>query len=397
MSSVSASQAHVAVFLDLESLRRAGVEATADALARATLRYVAGAGRVTLARAYGDFSARADDAKALAAARVNPVLVLPGGAGEDRASVRLTVDALEALFTGGEPDAVVLVVGDARLLPLVQALRADGSHAIVVAPAAAALDDLRAEADVVATVEDVLAGAVASPCEPRAVEDDEPEAEPAPRPAPPRAAPTFAPPPAPPRAPAFGPPGRGFERRERPAFGRERGGFEGRDRGGFEGRDRGGFEGRDRGGFEGRERGFREPAPLDFGTYDWAPFVRLMDDLEHRLPFVGVRYLVNKVLAPRNCGLDDPRQKRDLLNKAVDDGLLEMYEVGNLEGRGDPVTACRLDRQNPSVVAILGATPKPTVPEAVSTPSEPLPPADAADPLDDDRAPGGADPTHDDA
>ena len=93
--------------------------------------------------------------------------------------------------------------------------------------------------------------------------------------------------------------------------------------------------------------------------------MKLIDELEHRLPFVGVRYLVNKVLGPRNCGTDDPRQKRDLINRAVDDGILEMYEVGNLEDRRDPVTACRLDRKNPVVVGVLGAeTTTPVVQEA---------------------------------
>jgi hypothetical protein len=94
---------------------------------------------------------------------------------------------------------------------------------------------------------------------------------------------------------------------------------------------------------------------VDFSRYDWAPFVRLIDELEHRLPFVGVRYLVNKVLGPRNCGIEDPRQKRDLINRAVDDGLIEMYEVGNVGERRDPVTACRLDRKNAVVVSVLGA------------------------------------------
>ena len=86
---------------------------------------------------------------------------------------------------------------------------------------------------------------------------------------------------------------------------------------------------------------------------------------QHRLPFVGVRYLVNKVLGPRNCGIDEPRQKRDLINHAVDEGLIEMYPVGNLGERADPVTACRLDRKNPTVVGILGPdTVAPVVREA---------------------------------
>ena len=83
-------------------------------------------------------------------------------------------------------------------------------------------------------------------------------------------------------------------------------------------------------------------------------FVTLIDELEQRLPFVGVRYLVNKVLAPHNCGISDPRIKRDLINRAVDDGIIEMYQVGNVDNRTDPVTACRLDRESEFVVDILG-------------------------------------------
>ena len=90
--------------------------------------------------------------------------------------------------------------------------------------------------------------------------------------------------------------------------------------------------------------------------------MRLIDELEHRLPFVGVRYLVNKVLGMHNCGVDDPRLKRDLINRAVDEGLIEMYPVGNVGERADPVTACRLDRVAAAVVAILGETDAPEAP-----------------------------------
>jgi hypothetical protein len=78
---------------------------------------------------------------------------------------------------------------------------------------------------------------------------------------------------------------------------------------------------------------------------------------------VGVRYLVNKVLGPHNCGVEDPRLKRSLINRAVDLGMLEMYPVGNLGDRADPVTACRLERSCQAVVDVLGRTSTPTGPE----------------------------------
>ena len=111
------------------------------------------------------------------------------------------------------------------------------------------------------------------------------------------------------------------------------------------------------GGSRAEEHPARAQRPLltesDFENYDWTPFVRLIDELEERLPFVGVRYLVNKVLGPHNCNIDDPRIKRDLMNEAVDEGIIEMYTVGNVNERTDPVTACRLDRENELVSAIL--------------------------------------------
>lgn len=422
---IAGPQAHVAVLMDLESLSRAGAVPPPAELAAALLRYAAGVGRVMFARAYADFGARVDDANALQLARVAPVLVTRGPAGEDRAHVRLAVEALEARYAGGEPDAFVIATGDERLLPLVQSLRGDGSDVLVVTPASAAVTGLRGEADATATLEEVLAGAVGPASTPATGEDDEgdevptagvpstgaPAAAPAPA-APPAPRPT---PPARTRAPegrGFGPPprdrfgapeGRGYGDRERRGFG----GPEGGRFGGPEGGRFGGPEGRGFGGPEGRPgRGPREFAPREFGTrdfggrdapavnferYDWASFVRLVDELEHRLPFVGVRYLVNKVMGPRNAGLEDPRQKRELINRAVDDGVLEMFEVGNVEGRGDPVTACRLDRASPVVVRFLGpATRAPKIPQGRPT-SSAVPSGATEESPGDGGPPAGAD------
>ena len=395
---MSEPKAHVAVLIDFDSLARcaspAGEPWSPGDISAAILRYAGGVGRVTLARAYADWSRRGDDAKTVQSARVVPVLCPTGPAGEDRAPFRLTVDAIELIYAGGEPDAFVIATADGRLLPLVHALRADGADVVLVTPSAASVDDMKAEADFAATLGDVLAGAVGPASTPRASSDgeegaegedvEEAEAPPTPptRPSP-RAAST------PDRGvrPAFGDAPRRPQFDERPSSqGRSGdmrpGGFDGPPRRGFDAPPRGGFERGPRGSYgdaparggydrpprggygDGPPRGF-EPAPMDFTGYDWGSFVKLIDELEHRLPFVGVRYLVNKVLGPRNCGLEDPRLKRDLINRAVDEGMIEMFEVGNLEGRGDPVTACRLDRKNSAVTNVLGGeTETPTVAEA---------------------------------
>ena len=385
---MSDPKAHVAVLIDFDSLARctspAGEPWSPGDLASAILRYAAGVGRVTLARGYADWSRRGDEAKAIQVARVVPVLCPTGPQGEDRAPFRLTVDAIELIYAGGEPDAFVIATADGRLLPLVHALRADGADVVLVLPSAAVADDLKAEADFAATLGDVLAGAVGPASTSRRHTDGDDEAEADEEPA------AAAPPPAPRHAETSDRAARAPDRGARPRMGDDgaRGGF-GARRGGFEagprgydasarrGHDgpppRGSFEEVQRGGYgrtprggpdDGPPRGFA-PEPMDFTDYNWGSFVTLIDELEHRLPFVGVRYLVNKVLGPRNCGIEDPRLKRDLINRAVDDGLIEMFEVGNLEGRGDPVTACRLDRTNARVVSVLGGTtPTPTVREA---------------------------------
>jgi hypothetical protein len=316
------ARAHVALLVDVADLRSHlqadGAEApetswgstTAGDVARSLVRYAGQVGRVTLARAYADWSRLGTAARELTSARLSPVLVPATTAGEDRSHVQLAVDALQALFAGDEPDAFVLVTSDPTMLPLVQALRADGSEVIVVSPASAADAELKGEADRFVLLEDVLAGAAAEPATAR-----ERDAEPEPA----------------------------------------RGGY-GAGEGGSRGWSAGG-----RGGRPGRNA---HPTPIlgpevEFATYDWSPFVRLIDELEQRLPFVGVRYLVNKVLAMHNCGTDDPRLKRELMNRAVDDGILEMFPVGNVGDRADPVTACRLDRSNETVTAVLGATTPP--------------------------------------
>ncbi len=298
------ARAHVVLLVDFANLRQqlAPADGADDAtpgardIASALVRYAGGAGRVTVARAYADWSREPELSRQFGGTRLVPVLVPATEDGEDRSHIRLAVDAMETLYNGDEPDAFVLVTSDPSLVPLVQALRADGSEVMVVAAADTPAEELKAEADAFATFESVLEGAVAEPIVLRPMRDRAPAATS--------------------KAPAA------TNRRE--------------------------------------ERAAPQAVRTvlhesNFEGYDWAGFVTLIDELEERLPFVGVRYLVNKVLGPHNCGIDDPRIKRDLINEAVDEGLIEMYAVGNVNDRTDPVTACRLDRQNELVLEILKA------------------------------------------
>jgi len=305
-------RAHVALLVDFANLRQQlSVEGAAGSgeqhdgreIARALVEFADGIGRVGVARAYADWSREPQLARSLSGTRLAPVLVPATDDGEDRSHIRLTVDAMEALYNGDGPDAFVIVSSDPSLVPLIEALRCDGSEVTVVATESAQADELRAEADHFVSFQDTLDGARGEALALRPVRD---------------------------RSGAAGTAGSATAGgRGKVALGRE-------------------------------ERVGSYPAMAlltesDFSDYDWTAFVRLIDELEQRLPFVGVRYLVNKVLGAHNCGIEDPRIKRDLINEAVDDGLIEMYTVGNVNERTDPVTACRLDRENELVREILGA------------------------------------------
>ena len=306
--------AHVALLVDFANLRQQlsaeggggqGEQPDGREIARALVEFAGGIGRVGLARAYADWSREPQLARALSGTRLTPVLVPATEDGEDRSHIRLTVDAMESLYNGDGPDAFVIVSSDPSLVPLLEALRTDGSEVTIVATDSAQADELRAESDHFASFQDVMDGARGEPLVLRPTRD---------------------------RA----------------------GGMGGLSLGGASLGSRvqiaGGREER-----AGPYAGLPILTESDFTDYDWTGFVKLIDELEQRLPFVGVRYLVNKVLGAHNCGIEDPRIKRDLINEAVDDGLIEMYTVGNVNDRTDPVTACRLDRENEMVQEILGA------------------------------------------
>jgi hypothetical protein len=99
------------------------------------------------------------------------------------------------------------------------------------------------------------------------------------------------------------------------------------------------------------------PVEVDWETYDWSRFLRLVDELERRLNFVGLKYLNHKVLNRENCGFDDRARRQALINHAIDDGILEIYQIDNIEAGADPVTACRLNRGHERVRAFLGPDP----------------------------------------
>ena len=158
-----APAAHVALLVDFANLRLGLAEQHAqDAaerngdgqddgskapstreIASSLVRYSESLGRLGLSRAYADWSRIPQLARQLTGTRLSPVLVPATDDGEDRSHIKLSVEAVECLFNGDEPDAFVLVSGDPTLVPLVQAIRADGSEVVVVASEATVSDELR--------------------------------------------------------------------------------------------------------------------------------------------------------------------------------------------------------------------------------------------------------------
>ena len=100
-------------------------------------------------------------------------------------------------------------------------------------------------------------------------------------------------------------------------------------------------------------RSARVTQPVDWEGYDWTGFIRLIRDLDKKLNFVGLRYVATKVLNPHNCGLSDRGHKQELLNRAIDTGIIHPYQVDNIEEGGEPVSACRLNAENPLVAEVL--------------------------------------------
>jgi hypothetical protein len=94
---------------------------------------------------------------------------------------------------------------------------------------------------------------------------------------------------------------------------------------------------------------------INFEEHDWTPFIELLVSLEGNLEFVGMNYLIRRVMDRTNCGHSDLRRKQDIINYAQNTEMIEVYQVDNKEEGGDPVSACRLRRDHPVVQRVLEA------------------------------------------
>ncbi len=100
--------------------------------------------------------------------------------------------------------------------------------------------------------------------------------------------------------------------------------------------------------------------PQNLENYDFSEFIQLMVASEDKMPFVGVRFFINKVMW--RLGNTDPQICQEIFHQAEELGVIELYKSTNINEGSPDVSACKLDRENQTVRAALGL-PLPGSPE----------------------------------
>jgi hypothetical protein len=94
---------------------------------------------------------------------------------------------------------------------------------------------------------------------------------------------------------------------------------------------------------------------INVDAYPFDGFIRLLNSSEDRMPFVGARYFINKVMW-RLDGMHTPELKQQLFQRAVDAGVVDIYDVDNVDGTDNKVSACRLNKKSSLVSQALEST-----------------------------------------
>jgi len=93
---------------------------------------------------------------------------------------------------------------------------------------------------------------------------------------------------------------------------------------------------------------------IDFSMFDWAPFISLVAELEKKDPVVDATWLQKKKLTQENSGCKTSAEKQQLLDRAVEEGIIVLSEVERPDKPGEKMTACKLNRTNPLVCEFSG-------------------------------------------
>ena len=83
------------------------------------------------------------------------------------------------------------------------------------------------------------------------------------------------------------------------------------------------------------------------------PFIRTMESLEGRLPFVGLTCLRDTIVRPGLLTDDSRRGRQALVSDLISRGILETHLEENPGNPQYPTTAVRLNREHPMVRSAL--------------------------------------------
>lgn len=124
---------NVAVFIDFENIALSAVNFFGEFDLKLLFEQIEKRGRVTIKRAYGDWSRLGKYRDALREHAVDTVQLYSYNyhqGGKNRADIRLVIDVMEALLQLNHIETVVIVSGDSDFSPLVSKVREYGKYAI---------------------------------------------------------------------------------------------------------------------------------------------------------------------------------------------------------------------------------------------------------------------------
>jgi len=102
----------------------------------------------------------------------------------------------------------------------------------------------------------------------------------------------------------------------------------------------------------------------DLSDYDFSEFIELLAASEEKMPFVGVRFFINKVMW--RLGGNDVQVSQEIFHQAEELGIVELYKSANINTDAPEVSACRLNRENQLVIDALETTTQSEPEEEVS-------------------------------
>lgn len=161
---MTSPESRVAIYIDFDNVvisrasqvKETGASATVaiDVLLDFATRY----GRLTIARAYADWSVKknADYKEQLVARAVELVQLFPASKTKNGADIRLAVDAIEDLYLHGDLTHVVIAAGDSDFVPLAQRARRLGRVVLGVGVAGSISKTLASACDVYVDYDELL-------------------------------------------------------------------------------------------------------------------------------------------------------------------------------------------------------------------------------------------------